>query len=80
MNSDYYPLVRELLEIHYPGRMNLVDAGEAWRLLMTTPRYYIDENTFTDWSGEKSVTCPLSQETKSLTPKEIVDSKLVSSL
>lgn len=80
MNSEYYPLVRELLEIHYPGRMNLVDAGEAWRLLRTTPRHYIDENTFTDWSGEKSVTCPLSQEPKSLTPKEIVDSKLVSSL
>lgn len=67
MNSDYYPLVRELLEIHYPGRMNLVDAGEAWRLLRTTPRHYIDENTFTDWSGEMSVTCPLSQDSKSLT-------------
>ncbi|MGL5035284.1 MAG: fatty acid desaturase family protein, partial [Microcystaceae cyanobacterium] len=43
LNSDYYPLVRELLEVHYPNRMNLVDAGEAWRLLLTTPRHYQDE-------------------------------------
>ena len=59
MNSDYYPRVRELLNIHYPGRMNLLDAREAWRLLLQTPRYYKNENTLTDWSGEKSVSCPL---------------------
>ncbi len=62
MNSDYYPLVQELLKIHYPGRMNLLNAGDAWRLLMQTPRHYKDENTFTDWSGEKSITCPLNRE------------------
>jgi fatty acid desaturase len=61
MNSDYYPMVQELLKIHYPERLNLLNAGEAWRLLMQTPRHYKDENTFTDWSGEKSVPCPLSQ-------------------
>lgn len=61
INSDYYPMVRELLEIHYPGRMNLLDAGEAWRLLMQTPRHYKNETTFTDWSGKKSITCPLSK-------------------
>lgn len=66
MNSDYYPMVRGLLKIHYPERFNLLDAGEAWRLLMQTPRHYKNENTFINWSGEKSVTCPLSQESKSL--------------
>lgn len=59
INSDYYPQVRELLELHYPGRLNLIDVREAWRLLLQTPRHYRDENTLTDWSGEKSVPCPV---------------------
>ncbi|MGB3510098.1 MAG: fatty acid desaturase [Microcoleaceae cyanobacterium] len=59
MNSDYYPVVQELLETHYPGRMNLVDAGEAWRLLMETPRHYKDEITLTDSLGKTSVIFPL---------------------
>jgi fatty acid desaturase len=61
INSDYYPLVQELLKTHYPDRLNVLDGGDAWRLLRQTPRHYKNENTFTDWSGEKSVTCPLSQ-------------------
>ena len=61
LNSDYYPLVQELIEIHYPGRMNLVSAGEAWRLLLGTPRYYKDELTLTDYSGEISVSCPFNR-------------------
>jgi fatty acid desaturase len=61
MNSDYYPIVQELLKTHYPERFNLLDAGEAWRLLRETPRYYKNETTLTDSSGEKSVTCPLNQ-------------------
>ncbi|MGV0025458.1 fatty acid desaturase family protein [Phormidesmis priestleyi] len=61
MNSDYYPLVQELLKAHYPERYNLLDAGEAWRLLMQTPRHYRDSNTFTNWSGKETVSCPLSQ-------------------
>jgi fatty acid desaturase len=60
MNSDYYPQLQELLKTQYPERFNLLDAGEAWRLLLNTPRHYKDENTFTDWYGQKSVTCPLS--------------------
>ncbi len=59
INSDYYPMVQELLKVHYPERLNLLDAGEAWHLLLQTPRHYKDENTFTDWSGEKTVPCPL---------------------
>ncbi|MBD2608914.1 fatty acid desaturase [Scytonema hofmannii FACHB-248] len=59
MNSDYYPMVQELLKVHYPERLNLLNAGEAWHFLLQTPRHYKDENTFTDWSGEKSVACPL---------------------
>jgi hypothetical protein len=27
-------MVPELLKIHYPDQMNLIDAGQAWRLLM----------------------------------------------
>lgn len=61
MNSDYYPLVQELLKAYYPDRYNLLDAGQAWRLLMETPRHYRDSHTFTNWSGEESISCPLSQ-------------------
>lgn len=61
INSDYYPLVQDLLKTHYPGRMNSLSIGDAWHLLLTTPRHYKNENTFTDWSGEKSITCPLSE-------------------
>lgn len=66
MNSDYYPQVQELLKVHYPERFNLLNAGNAWRLLMQTPRHYKDENTFTDWSGKKTVTSPLSQQSESI--------------
>lgn len=61
INSDYYPMVQELIQVHYPGRMNLLNAGDAWNLLMETPRHYKDENTFTDWSGRNTVTCPLNR-------------------
>ncbi len=61
MNSNYYPIIQELLKIYYPERLNLLNAGDAWRLLMQTPRHYKDENTFTDWLRKKTVTCPLSQ-------------------
>ncbi len=59
VNSDYYPLVQELIQVHYPHRMNLVDVGEAWRLLLETPRHYKDEVTLTDSVGKNSVNCPL---------------------
>lgn len=61
MNSDYYPLLQALLQEHYSDRFNLLDASEAWLLLMQTPRHYRNSSTFTDWSGEKSVDCPLSR-------------------
>lgn len=60
INSDYYPVVQELLETYYPGRPNLLNAWTAWRLMLSTPRHYKDENTFTDWEGIKSTVCPLS--------------------
>lgn len=62
INSDYYPIVQELLKIHYPERMNLLNAGDAWHLLLQTPRHYKNEKTFTDRVGKKSVPCLLSQE------------------
>ncbi|WP_332943217.1 MULTISPECIES: fatty acid desaturase family protein [unclassified Microcoleus] len=64
INSDYYPMVQELLQIHYPDRMNLIDAGEAWRLLRETPRHYKDEVTFTDSLGKMSVNCSILEEYK----------------
>jgi fatty acid desaturase len=62
INSDYYPIVQELIETQYPGRANLLEAGAAWSLMLSTPRHYKDENTFTNWAGTKSVICPLSCE------------------
>lgn len=64
MNSDYYPQLQELLKAQYPEQFNLLDAPKAWHLLLKTPRFYQDENTFTDWHGKKSVTCPLSPNNK----------------
>ncbi|MEG3958716.1 fatty acid desaturase [Microcoleus sp. herbarium2] len=64
LNSNYYPMVQELLQIHYPDRMNLIDAGEAWRLLMETPRHYQDQVTFTDSSGTMAVNCSIVEEFK----------------
>ncbi|MEM9265155.1 MAG: fatty acid desaturase [Cyanobacteria bacterium P01_F01_bin.13] len=59
LNSDYYPLVREYLAQLYPERMGyVVCAKEAWRLLLTTPRHYLDETTFTDLTGKMRVPCP----------------------
>ena len=54
MNSDYYPMLRELLEIHYPERFNLLDAGDAWRLLMNTSRYHENEQAFIDLSSNSN--------------------------
>lgn len=59
MNSDYYPLVQNLIQTCYPDKMNLIEAGEAWRLMLATPRHYQDSHTFTDWAAQKSVPCPL---------------------
>jgi hypothetical protein len=50
--------VQELLLTHYPERFNLMDADKAWKLMLQTPRHYLDETTFTDWSGTKFVPCP----------------------
>lgn len=58
MNPNYYPQVQELLLIHYPDKFNLMDAGQAWKLLLKTPRHYLDQNHFTNWAGSKIVPCP----------------------
>jgi fatty acid desaturase len=59
MNSNYAPMLRELLQTHYPDRFNLLDAKAAWRLLLHTPRHYQDDYTLTDWHGKTAVPCPL---------------------
>ncbi|WP_019498750.1 fatty acid desaturase family protein [Pseudanabaena sp. PCC 6802] len=59
LNSDYYPIVQELLRTHYPERFHYLSASEAWHLLRHTPRHYQDARTFTTWSGQISMPCPL---------------------
>ncbi len=71
MNSDYYPLVQKLLESEFPDRFTVLGAGEAWRLMLSTPRHYKDDRTFTDWNGEKSVPCPLSTANSSHRDREL---------
>lgn len=61
LNSDYYPLVRELLSKHYPDRTAyVVDAAEAWKMLLSTPCLYLDAVTLTDWQGNARSPCHLS--------------------
>jgi fatty acid desaturase len=64
MNSDYYPEVQKLLLELYPERFNLLDARQAWKLLMQTPRYYLNANTFTNICGESIEPCPLSAQAR----------------
>lgn len=58
MNPNYYPLVQDLLLTHYPERFNLMDADKVWKLMLQTPRHYLNKDTFTDWTGTKAVFCP----------------------
>jgi hypothetical protein len=44
--------------------MNLIDADQAWPLLMETPRHYQDGVTFTDSSGTMAVNCSIVEEFK----------------
>jgi fatty acid desaturase len=60
VNSDYYPVIQDLLRSQYPDRYNLLDAGKAWQMMLNTPRHYQDELTFTNWSGDETIACPLS--------------------
>lgn len=62
INSDYYPLVQELLQTHYPESYNLISFAEAWQLLLSTPRHYRDEVTLTDRLGKESVVCPCAKD------------------
>jgi fatty acid desaturase len=58
LNSDYYPMVQELLKTYYPKRFQYLSALEAWNLLRQTPRHYKDIHTFTTWNDETSMPCP----------------------
>lgn len=61
LNSDYYPLVRALLAQQYPERKGYVIRGQqAWHLLLSTPRQYLDDVTLTDWHGQEQVSCHLN--------------------
>ena len=57
-------MVPELLKIQYPDRLDLIDAGQAWRLRMETPPLYQDRVSFTDSSGTMAVNCSIVEEFK----------------
>lgn len=79
LNSDYYPLVRECLAELYPERMGyVITAKEAWRLLLTTPRYYLTETLFTDWTGTEQSPCPSFVSTAAAPPKPAAKSAAIS--
>jgi fatty acid desaturase len=59
LNSSYYPQVRELLMRHYPERYRLLGAGLAWRLLLSTPRFYRDAHTLASLDGTITTPVPL---------------------
>ncbi len=62
LNSDYYPIVQDLIKIHYPERSDyILNASEAWSLLLQTHRQYKNETTLTDWKGEATVPCRLNR-------------------
>jgi fatty acid desaturase len=56
LNSDYYPLLRQLLIARHGERYQLLPAGKAWRLLLSTPRHYRDSHTLVGWDGEDGTT------------------------
>lgn len=57
LNSDYAPMLQELLQTYYPEKFNLLSASQAWKLMLQSPRHYKDDHTFTDWYSHKSVDC-----------------------
>ncbi|MDJ0799679.1 MAG: fatty acid desaturase [Calothrix sp. MO_167.B12] len=60
LNSDYYPMVRDLLRQHYSDRMGyVVGAVDTWKMLLSTPRHYLDAVTLTDWHGQYQASCHL---------------------
>ncbi|MGC5195802.1 fatty acid desaturase family protein [Aphanothece microscopica] len=60
LNSNYYPLVRQLLLRHHGDRFNLMGAAEAWRLMLATPRFYRDAGHLISADGAVLVPVPLA--------------------
>jgi fatty acid desaturase len=58
LNSSYYPQLRLLLQQHHAERYQLLPAAEAWRLLLSTPRFYRDATTLTTWNGAQAMPVP----------------------
>jgi len=61
MNSSYYPQLRQLLLHHHPEDFRLLGAGEAWRLLLSTPRLYRDAESLTSPDGRVTAAVPLGR-------------------
>lgn len=61
LNSSYYPQLRQLLLLHHPERFRLLGAGQAWRLLLSTPRFYRDAQCLTSLDGSMAAAVPLGR-------------------
>jgi fatty acid desaturase len=59
LNGHYLPLVRQLLQKHHPDRYRLLSGTQACRLLLSTPRFYRDAGTLTNWNGTRSMAVPM---------------------
>jgi fatty acid desaturase len=58
LNSNYYPQVRQLLLHHCREQFNLMGAAQAWRLMLSTPRFYRDAKTLVSSDGRVEVPVP----------------------
>ncbi|MFM9099845.1 MAG: fatty acid desaturase family protein [Cyanobium sp.] len=61
LNSSYYPQLRQLLLQHYPGQLRLLGFGQAWRLLLSTPRLYRNAGSLTSRDGRGATAVPLGR-------------------
>lgn len=59
LNGRYLPLVRQLLQQRHPHRYRLLSGTHAWRLLLSTPRFYRDAGTLADWNGTRTMAVPM---------------------
>jgi hypothetical protein len=47
-----------LLQERYPDRYQMLEALSAWRLLLATPRHYLDTGTVCSADGRRAVPLP----------------------
>ncbi|MCP9840765.1 fatty acid desaturase [Synechococcus sp. J7-Johnson] len=71
LNTNYYPKVRELLLAHHPSLFQLMGMGQAWRLMLSTPRFYRDAVTLVSSDGTVTMPVPCLTAEKNLQQPEV---------